>query len=297
MRPYSMLVAVGVMTSLTLVTGCSAGAGGFVANDASGQLAQNIGVSTATYQVVDLDSGAVSQRESIPDLTTDPAWRSSRLVFRRVSTQTARTGAGAGELGAQTDESAATLQVSHFYIAVFELTQAQWQRLSARAGAASTPWTAVTPSNVVTGTGDHFPAWGLSRQLVEQALSAQSLSGQTGTSRLALPTQAQWETAARAGTSTAFWWGDDPDETTVASRARVAETNGGGDGPAQVGTLAANPLGLYDVAGNVWELTADGALRGGSWHDTVLQARSANRVVIDTATAHALVGVRPILIP
>ena len=51
------------------------------------------------------------------------------------------------------------------------------------------------------------------------------------------------------------------------------------------------------MAGNVWELTSLGSLRGGSWHDTVFQARSANRLAIASTTPHALVGVRPILIP
>ena len=274
------------------LSGCSVGIGGYLGNNETGELAQNIGTDTASYQVVDLDSGVITQRETIPDLTSDPAYRTSRLVFRRVAGGSESTGAAVSEIGAQGDETKADVQVTHFYIAVFEITQAQWVRLTTRAGATSSPWSTVTPVNVVSGVGDSYPAWGLSRQVVERALAAQP-----GTARMALPSETQWEVAARGDTTTAFWWGDDPDEATVTTRARVVETNGGGSGPTLVGSLTPNPLGLYDIAGNVWELTASGALRGGSWHDTVYQARSANRLTIDTSTAHALVGVRPILVP
>ncbi len=68
-----------------------------------------------------------------------------------------------------------------------------------------------------------------------------------------LPTEAEWEYAARAGTTTLWWTGDDPDA--LSDAAWYAER--GSLGIHEVGTKRANPWGLYDVHGNVWEWTWD----------------------------------------
>ncbi|HWW64221.1 MAG TPA: formylglycine-generating enzyme family protein [Sphingomonadaceae bacterium] len=70
-----------------------------------------------------------------------------------------------------------------------------------------------------------------------------------------LPSEAEWEYAARAGTTTGFYWGNDPDPRFANTR-----TNGGPDTydfTSPVKSFPANPWGLYDMAGNVWEMTAD----------------------------------------
>ena len=66
-----------------------------------------------------------------------------------------------------------------------------------------------------------------------------------------LPTEAEWEYAARAGTTTRFSYGDDPGYTNLTQYAWYAANSGGQTHP--VGQKQPNARGLYDIHGNVWE--------------------------------------------
>jgi len=113
-----------------------------------------------------------------------------------------------------------------------------------------------------------------------------------------LPTEAQWEFACRAGTTTAYWWGDifDPEMTNVDQSERKGLNTKEGTTP--VYRYPPNPWGLYDMHGNVWEWCADShreytavakvnpmgavdvevrAVRGGSWYSSPSRAHSAFR--------------------
>lgn len=144
-----------------------------------------------------------------------------------------------------------------------------------------------------------------------------------------LPTEAEFEYALRAGSQTPYWWGDDsPDEVvenvtgdgdqfidrrqwTVAFR----RYNDGYWGPAPVGSLAANPFGLFDMGGNVMEWVQDcwhdgyvrapddgsawvnpgcgrRVIRGASWSSTPDMSRSAFRISSQETATDARVGFR-----
>ncbi len=71
--------------------------------------------------------------------------------------------------------------------------------------------------------------------------------------RKRLPTEAEWEYAARGGLADAeFPWGNDPADPKLANYGKS-----GFGKPVKVGSYEPNGYGLYDMAGNVWEFTAD----------------------------------------
>lgn len=150
------------------------------------------------------------------------------------------------------------------------------------------------------------------------------LTKKTGT-RYRLPSEAEWEYAARAGTTTARSWGDritradakyGPDECPQQKNCGgVASGPGQWINTAPVGSFPANPIGLFDVLGNVWQWTADcwhsdydGApgdgrpwdepncnrrvVRGGSWNDVPSFVRSATRSAMPSEARKGHVGLR-----
>ncbi len=143
-----------------------------------------------------------------------------------------------------------------------------------------------------------------------------------------LLSEAEWEYVARGGTSTRYSFGDNSsdlcdygngaDKSTDYSWRNTSCNDGFGIQTSSVGSFKPNPLGLYDVHGNVWEwvedcwhknykgapndgrawLTEDGGdcstrvLRGGSWVNGPRLLRSANRLRYDTSSRYNDVGFR-----
>jgi formylglycine-generating enzyme required for sulfatase activity len=121
------------------------------------------------------------------------------------------------------------------------------------------------------------------------------LSKQTG-DNYRLPTEAEWEYSARAGTTTKWSFGDDE-----ALLEKYVWFSGNSNGHAyEVGMKKKNPWGLFDMHGNVWEWCVDDyeeassskVLRGGSWDDVGFLSRSADRYRFNPSNRVSYVGFR-----
>ena len=189
--------------------------------------------------------------------------------------------------------------IAPFSIARDPVTVREWKECVAAAGcadiAAGDDNAPVT--NVSWDDAEHFVAW------LQKATNQE----------YRLPSEAEWEYAARAGTQTKYWWGNE-----VALN--MADCKGCGEPydprhPLKVGSFPPNPFGLHDMTGAVAEWVADcwhkdysGApagdspwdtgdcrqhvLRGGSWQNDPSYLRAASRDAYDTSVRYITHGFR-----
>jgi formylglycine-generating enzyme required for sulfatase activity/class 3 adenylate cyclase len=133
-----------------------------------------------------------------------------------------------------------------------------------------------------------------------------------------LPSEAEWEYAARGGTQTKYWWGDQlqPGMANCKNCTDAAAA----EQPVKVGSFKPNPFGLYDMGGSVdqwvedcWHKTYQGApsdgsawtagdcsshvIRSGSWKNDASYVRAANRDSYDTNVRYPTHGFRVALSP
>ena len=130
----------------------------------------------------------------------------------------------------------------------------------------------------------------------------QWLSNKTGNT-YRLPTEEEWEIAARAGTTTEYYWGIFAFGDSASSI--NANCNGCGSkwdnkSTSPVGSFKPNGFGLYDMSGNVWQWTDScwegdcktRVLRGGSWNDTTSNIRIVTRFKDDVTGYYHISGFR-----
>ena len=210
--------------------------------------------------------------------------------------------AGTFAMGSDDDPSERPIHrvtIKSFAISKFPITVGEWNACVAAKGCSYAP-----------AGRDDAPVTNLSWTDAQQYVEWLSKVAQKP---FRLPTEAEWEYAARGGTKSKFWWGD---------QLQVAMANCKGcsepyetSHPSKVGSFKPNPFGLYDMGGNVHQWVADcwhnnyqGApsdgsawvendcssrvIRSGSWKNDPSYVRSSNRDHYDATVRYPTHGLR-----
>jgi formylglycine-generating enzyme required for sulfatase activity len=268
---------------------------------------------TITYSVTDNAGNSVSEQRTVtvyepqPDITL-----LGDLKMIWVAPGTFTMGSPTSEPYRRDDETQHQVTLTKgYWLAKHELTQAQWN--------------AVMDANTFYFKGDNLPAeqvsWEDAKAFCDKLQEQESAEGRVPAGyAYQLPTEAQWEYACRAGTTTATAFGNSL-SSSQANFSGAYPYNGGAPGPwlqktANVGSYAPNAWGFHDMHGNVWEWCADwhgsyptgsvadpaGAgtgtyrvYRGGGWSDGGDYCRSAERGWSTPGFRLSYLGFRPSL--
>ncbi len=189
-----------------------------------------------------------------------------------------------------------------FYMGAYVVTQEEW-----RAIMKTEPW----KGREFVRTGRKFPAvyvsWADAKTFISRLNSLDSEN------YYRLPTEAEWEYAARAGTSTDFSFGDDAQQLNAYGWYIENSYDAGFRHPHEVGLKRPNDWGLYDMHGNIWEWVEDWyygsylekpnpnpdekILRGGGYDFSANGARSAFRNKLSPIRSNHVIGFRLIKEP
>jgi formylglycine-generating enzyme required for sulfatase activity len=233
-------------------------------------------------------------------------------------------GSPSSEPEREKDEGPAIVTLSRgFWMGKYEVTQSQWQTVM---GASAQEQLAKAKGPALRGEGPEYPIYDVNldeavefcRRLTETERRAGRLPAGW---EYRLPTDAQWEYACRAGTTTATAFGDRVGSQDANCDGRFPY-NGAAKGPylertAPVRGYRPNAWGLHDMPGNVWEWCGDGyavalpggvdpvgpsdaalwVIRGGGWFSSGWGCRSANRYGFDPADRCSDLGLRVARVP
>ena len=257
------------------------------------------------------DAATVKQTLTPAQLAVgDPIENSIGMVLVPIPAGEFLMGSPETELGRQDDEVQHQVTLTKpFLLGVHEVTQGQWQAVMG-----TTPW----KGKQYVKEGDDYPAtyvsWNDAVEFCRQLSEKEGLEYR-------LPTEAEWEYACRAGTTTAYSFGDDASELGEYAWYRENAWDAGQKYAHTVGQKKPNPWGLYDMHGNVFEWCQDwggdypsesvtdpagpssGSIRvcrGGSWVSKAEWCRSSLRNGSPPSfgsTAYSLHGFRVTCVP
>ena len=207
-----------------------------------------------------------------------------------------------------------------FYLGKYEVTQAEWKAVMGqnpsrfqdeRNPVEQVSWDDCQAFLKKLNEGVRSAGFSPSSASSEERAKARRTAPPATSLSFALPTEAQWEYACRAASRTRFYFGDDLDYKELGDYAWFKDNSGNKTHP--VGEKKPNAWGLYDVSGNVWEWCEDwygpysaeeakdpsGAtsgsnrvIRGGTWHYTGTNCRSAYRDYITPGNRSYNLGCR-----
>ena len=235
------------------------------------------GVYTLTYSISDGASNEANATRvvNVGQASTHNADlnASVQLQMLWVEPGTFTMGSPTTETGRSTNETEHNVTLTKgFYLGKYEVTQAQYEAVMT----GNTDSLSATPSEWPNNPNRPVEkvSWA-DAQIFLTRLNAQQSANIPAGWAYVLPTESQWEYACRAGTTTMYSWGNDINS----SRANYSES--GLSQTRDVGYYAANPLGFFDMHGNVWEWTAD-------WYQAAYP--TGNPVVDPTGPASGSIG-------